>query len=35
MSRGLRIPFVLHAIACAAFGIVMYGVPGTWASLVK
>ncbi len=32
MSRGLRIVFLVHAIVSVISGIVMYIVPGTWAS---
>ena len=35
MSQGLKITFLVHAIVVLVFGVVMYLIPGTWATLVN
>jgi len=35
MSQGLRITFLMHVVVALGFGIVMYLVPETWATLVN
>jgi len=35
MSQGLKITFLIHAVVALVFGIAMYLIPGTWATLVN
>jgi hypothetical protein len=35
MSQGLKITFLVHAFVVLVFGVVMYLIPGTWATLVN
>ena len=35
MPQGLKITFLIHAIVVLVFGVVMYLIPGMWATLVN